>query len=148
LQADLPDFARALKNMGIAVKLDTNGARPQALRRLLDANLLDYVAMDIKAPAEKYPVAAGVPVDVGAIQQSIDLLRASRVAYEFRTTVVPGLLTLRDIETIARWVAGARKYVLQQFRPDNTLASLGELIPYSPVELTSMTQAASSWIGS
>ncbi|HEC35543.1 MAG TPA: anaerobic ribonucleoside-triphosphate reductase activating protein, partial [Anaerolineae bacterium] len=93
LQPDLIPFLRRLREQGLDIKLDTNGYRPDVLERLLSAGLVDYVAMDVKAPPEKYPLLAGrADVDVALVQRSIGLLRDSGVLYEFRTTVVPGLL--------------------------------------------------------
>jgi pyruvate formate lyase activating enzyme len=115
LQRGLDDFIRAVRAMGYLVKLDTNGTRPRVLKALLDEGLLDYVAMDVKAPAERYEEICGAPVNVKSIEASIALLIDGPVPYEFRTTVAPQL-TERDIVAIARWIHGARRFVLQQFR--------------------------------
>lgn len=116
LQKDLADFIRKIRALGYAVKLDTNGTNPAVLQALLDEGLLDYVAMDIKNIPEKYEATVGVPsFDVTPIQQSIDLLLAGRVDYEFRTTVVAEYHTPEDIGEIARWLAGAPRYFLQPF---------------------------------
>ena len=107
LQPDLLPFLRRLRERKMAIKLDTNGYRPEVLEAVLAEGLVDYVAMDVKAPPEKYGLLAGRPdVEVGLIERSIDLLRGSDIAYEFRTTVVPGLLDEADVEAIARWLAG------------------------------------------
>ena len=115
LQPDLAEFIRPVRAKGFLVKLDTNGARPDVLRALLDEGLLDYVAMDVKAPIEKYEAFCCVPVDHRAVNDSIDLLMASGIEYEFRTTVAPQL-TSDDLRAIAARIRGARCYVLQQFR--------------------------------
>lgn len=115
LQPRLADFVRAVRAKGFKVKLDTNGTRPEVLRVLLRQRLLDYVAMDIKAPLNKYEAFCGAPVDHGAVNASIDQLLAGAVDYEFRTTIVPQL-TESDVLAIARRIRGARLYVLQQFR--------------------------------
>jgi len=115
LQPDLAEFVRTVRAKGFLVKLDTNGTRPDVLRTLLDEGLLDYVAMDVKAPIEKYETFCGVPVDHRAVNESIDLLMASEIQYEFRTTVAPQL-TEDDLRAIAARIRGARCYVLQQFR--------------------------------
>lgn len=115
LQPDLAEFIRTVRAKGFLVKLDTNGTRPDVLRALLDEGLLDYVAMDVKAPIEKYEAFCGVPVDHRAVNDSIDLLMASEIQYEFRTTVAPQL-TSDDLRAIAARIRGARCYVLQQFR--------------------------------
>ncbi len=115
LQPDLPEFIRAIKAEGCKVKLDTNGLKPAVLRELLDEGLLDYVAMDIKAPLEKYERIAGVDIDVEVVAESIDMLMAGDVPYEFRTTFDPDL-TSADIVEIATRISGARLFAVQQYR--------------------------------
>lgn len=115
LQPRLVDFVRMVKAMGFAAKLDTNGTRPEVLRTLLGEGLLDYVAMDIKAPMAQYETFCGARVDHDAVNQSIDLLLLGDVDYEFRTTVVPQL-SESDVIAIARRIMGARRFVLQQYR--------------------------------
>jgi pyruvate formate lyase activating enzyme len=133
LDPGLPTFIADLKKLGLMVKLDTNGTQPQILASLLADGLLDYVAMDIKGPKKKYSQIAGVPVDTNTIQDSIDLLKRAAPAYEFRTTVVPGFLNAADIVTVGQELAGAKKYVLQQFRPAHPLLDpkLEQQPPYS-----------------
>jgi pyruvate formate lyase activating enzyme len=100
LSADLPDLLRSIKSLGFAVKLDTNGTRPEVLGALLDEDLVDYVAVDIKAPLNaRYSVVAGRPVDPNVIRHTLSLLRAWGGDYELRTTVGPDLdrAALRDI---------------------------------------------------
>ena len=148
LQKGLDDFMRKLKELGLAIKLDTNGYRPQVLRDLLERDLLDYVAMDIKASPAKYPLAAGVPIDVQRIEKSVRLILSSGIAHEFRTTVVPGIVAPEDVEEMARLIAGAGKYILQQFRPQGTLEPrFREVAPYPAQALLEMAQAAERWIG-
>jgi len=115
LQPDLAEFIRTVRAKGFLVKLDTNGTRPDVLRALLNQKLLDFVAMDLKAPIEKYEAFCGVPIDHRALNESIDLLMANGIDYEFRTTVAPQL-TQDDLRAIAARIRGARCYVLQQFR--------------------------------
>jgi pyruvate formate lyase activating enzyme len=152
LQPDLIPFCTRVREMGYAVKLDTNGYRPDVLRALLGA--VDYVAMDVKAPLAKYESAAGVHVDTSRIERSVDLLLESGLSCEFRTTVVPGLLDEQDIAEIAAWlaaVAAARKsdkpgivrYYLQQFVPHDTLdPAMLERVPYCPQRLHAMAELA------
>ena len=148
LQKGLDDFMRKLKELGLAIKLDTNGYRPQVLRDLLERDLLDYVAMDIKASPAKYPLAAGVPIDVQRIEKSVRLILSSGIDHEFRTTVVPGIVAPEDVEEMARLIAGAGKYILQQFRPQGTLEPrFREVAPYPAQALLEMAQAAERWIG-
>ena len=114
LQPDLRKFVAEVKRLGLLVKLDTNGSRPDVLEDLLAAGLVDYVAMDVKAPLARYSELAGVPVDRSAIGRSIRLVRERAPDYEFRTTVAPAL-GFEDITTIAREMSGSRRYVLQRF---------------------------------
>ena len=106
--------------MGFLVKLDSNGSNPQMLEKLLAANLVDFIAMDIKAPLEKYKKVVGERVRLENIQRSTELVR-SAPDYEFRTTVLPALHSQKDILSIGRWLQGAKKYYLQQFQPTKTL---------------------------
>ena len=118
LQDDLGVFIFRLRDMGFMVKLDTNGMQPWVLRSLIEQDLLDFVAMDIKAPLEidKYEQIAGENIDLNTINESIDLLMGGAVNYEFRTTFAPQL-SMIDITKIATRINGARSYVLQQYRP-------------------------------
>jgi pyruvate formate lyase activating enzyme len=115
LQAGLRDFIVQARALGYAIKLDTNGSRPSVLTALLADGLLDYVAMDLKAPMAKYEAVCGAPVDHRDLNESIDLIMSSGIEYEFRTTVVPQL-SHADVLAIARRIQGARRYVLQQYR--------------------------------
>ena len=122
LQPDLPGFLARLKAAGFAVKLDTNGAHPEILERLFAGNLLDFVAMDIKAPWAKYPLLTGVadcPVD--RIQASAALIARSGVAHQFRTTRVDPLLDASDYEAILRQIPPGSPHVWQTFRPEYSL---------------------------
>jgi pyruvate formate lyase activating enzyme len=146
LQKGLEDFLREAKDLGLAIKLDTNGYRPQVLRELLEESV-DYVAMDVKASPAKYSLAAGVPVDVRRIEESVRLILSSGIDHEFRTTVVPGIVAPEDVEEMVRLIAGAGKYILQQFRPKGTLdPRFREIAPYPAQTLLEMAQAAERWI--
>lgn len=122
LHMDLEAFAAEIKKLGLKVKLDTNGANPRALARLLEQGLVDYVAVDVKAPKGRYggvvrmPSPFGDVADVAAlVESSIKTTMASGVEYELRTTVCPSILDIDDILEIGRWLKGARRYVLQQY---------------------------------
>ncbi len=115
LLPDLEEFVTHIRTLGLRVKLDTNGSRPDVLGNLLARKLLDYVAMDLKAPPTRYSEFAGVGVELAAIDESIRLIRALAPDFEFRTTVAPGL-SEGDLHAIADWISGARRYVLQPFR--------------------------------
>jgi len=118
LQPDLAAFCASVKALGLAVKLDTNGSRPSVLRELLARHLVDYVAMDVKAPPHLYAKVAGVDVGWGVIEESIRVLAASGVPHQFRTTVVKALLNDDDVEEIASLLPAGDRLVRQEFRPD------------------------------
>lgn len=115
----LPDFIREIKKKRFLVKLDTNGTNPSMIEQLLKENLLDYIAMDIKASLKNYEKAIAVKFDENAIQKTIHMIMNSDIKYEFRTTVVPGLFTENDAEEIGKWLKGARKFCIQQFKNTN-----------------------------
>ena len=121
LQPELIPFVIHLKAMGYLIKLDTNGARPEVLEDMLGRGLLDYVAMDIKAPMERYDEVTKTKTDTKRILRSISLIMGSGVDYEFRTTAVKSLLEPLELEAIGRLIPGARRFVLQKFVPTKTL---------------------------
>lgn len=120
MQGDLPQFIRRCKNMGFRVKLDTNGTNPAMLRELLAEKLVDFIAMDIKGPLDKYSAIAARPINLDAIRESIALIRT--IPHEFRTTIVRGQLTPQDFEVIGQLVHGADRYALQYFIPGTTVS--------------------------
>ena len=130
LQKDLKERIEEVKNLGFLVKLDTNGTNPEVLRNLIDSKLVDYVAMDIKAPKEKYEQIVCRKVDMNKIQESIDILMQGKVPYEFRTTFSPDLLH-DDIRQIAKWISGAAHYSVQQYRTETHLGHLDKK-PHDP----------------
>jgi len=132
MQDDLPLFLAKIKSLGFLVKVDTNGSYPEKLEGLIENHLVDYIAMDVKAPKEKYQQLAGVPVDVSRINASIDLIRQKAPQYEFRTTFVPTLLVKEDIVEIARWLKSADRFYLQQFKRMTPVLSknLDQVVPY------------------
>jgi len=116
MQNDIADFIKKVKDIGLLVKLDTNGSYPDRLKSLIEQKLLDYIAMDIKNKLSvKYSEASGVAVDLEKIKKSIKLIMNSGLDYEFRTTVVKELHKKEDILGIVEYINGARKYVLQKF---------------------------------
>ena len=123
LQPDLLSFLGEVRRTGIHIKLDTNGYRPEVLSQCLERDLLDYVAMDIKSSPGKYEQAAGVPVEMQRVRQSIALLLQAHIDYEFRTTVVPGLVDVADMCAIVQLISGARRYYLQCFQPSPTVGN-------------------------
>jgi pyruvate formate lyase activating enzyme len=121
IQNDLTPFIKRIKKMGFAVKLDSNGSGPEVIQKLLGEKLLDFIAMDIKAPLTKYENIAQVPLKTDSIKESIRIILRAKIPHEFRTTVVQSLLTENDIFKIARMISGARHYTLQKFVPVKTL---------------------------
>jgi len=116
MHRDLPDLIARIRALGYLIKLDTNGSFPQSMEALIEAGLLDYVAMDIKNSPEKYALTCGLSeVDLAAVDRSARLLMQGRVDYEFRTTLVRELHGESDLLAIANWLRGAEKYRLQNF---------------------------------
>jgi pyruvate formate lyase activating enzyme len=150
INPDLPDFIKKVKKIGFLVKLDTNGTNPEMLEKLINEKLIDYVAMDIKAPLglkiqnpkfkfqikskpqiPKYERATGVKFDIEKVKKSIEIIKNSGINYEFRTTVVATIHNKEDIIQIAKDIAPAKRYYLQNFRPEKTLDPKFEKIkPY------------------
>jgi len=148
VQSDLAEFIKRVRDLGLKVKLDTNGSAPPVLASLFEEGLLDYVAMDIKAPLERYAEIVRVPVDPDIIQQSVDLIRSSGVPYEFRTTVAPTLLDEADLLCIASWLKGSERYVLQGFRPIRTLdEAFRSVTPYPAAKMRSWRQRLAPFFG-
>lgn len=121
LQPDLEEFLREIKNISLAIKLDTNGSAPQHLEKLLAADLLDYVAMDLKTALEEdaYSRAAGIRFDREMLQslvRSIAVLRASGVEHEFRTTMCRKYVTKEHVQSICAFLGSASLYYLQRCR--------------------------------
>ena len=116
LQPEIELFIKRIKEMGFAVKLDTNGSFPDKLIHLVESGLVDYVAMDIKNSLETYSFTAGVDaLDIEAIRRSVSYLKEGYVPYEFRTTVVKHYHSKESFEEIGKWLEGAEKYFLQNF---------------------------------
>jgi pyruvate formate lyase activating enzyme len=138
LQNDIVDFTKKVKKLGYLVKIDTNGTFPDRLKELIEKKLVDYVAMDVKAPKKKYNQLTGVKTDIKNIEESIDIIKKTAPDYEFKTTFVPELLTKEDIVKIAQWLKGSKKYYLQQFKIGVPLVSskLEKIMPYPKEYLT------------
>jgi ribonucleoside-triphosphate reductase (formate) len=119
IHASLIPFLRVLRARGISVKLDTNGTNPDVLRRVLAEGLVDFVAMDIKCALDRYRQVAGKAVDPAVLEETIEMIKASGVPYQFRTTVVPGLVDIEDLME-AKALAGSSKLAVQRFRKGET----------------------------
>ncbi len=123
INKDLAGFIRQIKKLGYLVKLDTNGSNPVMVKKLIDEKLVNYIAMDIKAPleAQNYERATGIKVDLEKIKKSIGIIKKSGIDYEFRSTVVPGIHSREDIIKMAKQIGPAKAYFLQGFRAEKTL---------------------------
>lgn len=144
LNEDLADLAKEIKKRGFLLKLDTNGSNPEMLKKLVEENLIDYVAMDIKGPRERYRDIVGVDIDINKIEESADFLLKNSIDYEFRTTIVPSVLLKEDFLKVAEWIKGAKRYYLQQFRPEKTIDPDFEKVkPYSDEYLLEIVKAIS-----
>ncbi len=142
---ELREFLPAVRELGYAVKLDTNGTRPAALAELLRDGLVDYVAMDVKNAFPYYPETVGLPeFDVTPIKESIALLMNGNVDYEFRTTVVREFHTVGHIRELAQSIAGAKRYFLQYFRDSGELIADG-LSAVPKEEMQAMRDAANEF---
>lgn len=145
LQKDLPEFIKQVKELGFAVKLDTNGSFPEMLEKVLPD--LDYVAMDIKAPLEKYSQIVNVDVDTSKNLKSIEVLKNGGVDYEFRTTVVKSQLSFEDFEKIGQLIQGAPRYYLQRFEASKILdKSLENEKTYSTEEFERIIDMLKSYV--
>ena len=135
----LYDFISEVKKIGYEVKLDTNGTRPEILKKLVNDGLVDYVAMDIKNCREKYGLTVGFDenYDLSPIDESIGFLMSGKVDFEFRTTVTRQYHTVEDIEKIGKWIRGDEKYFLQQFKDSGDIIGEG-ISEYAKDEMTAL----------
>lgn len=143
IHKDLPQLIRKIKELGFAVKLDTNGTNSEMLANLIEKNLIDYVAMDIKAPTEKLEQIALCKHNFDEVEKSIDILLQNKVEYEFRTTVTPDL-DENDILKIAKRISGAKQYILQPYRKPDFLHNAPE--PLKIESLAHFTQIANEFV--
>lgn len=140
LHPDLPEFIEKIREMGFKIKLDSNGTNPEMLKKIFSRKLVDYVAMDIKAPIDRYQEIVNVKVNKEDIKESIDIIINSGVPYEFRTTLVPGLASVEDVEKMGELISGANKWYLQAFKSDVDLMNkdLQGGRAFSPTEISAM----------
>lgn len=154
IHKDLPNFIEKIKDLGYLVKLDTNGSNSDLLKNLIDKKLVDYVALDVKLPKERYQEVLGV--NAKEIEESIKILKDEKIDYEFRTTVIPTVHTKEDIVKIAQWLAqptrlrqgygGQGKYYLQSFKPEKTIDPEFEKIkPYSEEYLKEIQESVAQF---
>ncbi len=147
INPDLPQFVREIKERGFSVKIDTNGSRPEMLKTLLREDLVDYIAMDLKVPLDRYREIAGKEGDAEKIRESIEIIKNSGIEYEFRTTLVPGIHKKRDVSVMAETIRGADNYFLQNFLPEKTLEEsfLGRK-PFTGKELEGFKKVAEPFV--
>lgn len=141
---NLPDLAKNIKKLGFFVKLDTNGSNPEMIKELISKNLIDYVAMDVKLPKQRYAEIFKRKAKIRHIDNSIKLLKEGIVDYEFRSTIIPGIHNKEDIINMAKWIRGAKVYYLQQFRPEKTVDPKFEKVKPYPREFLLEVQRAIS----
>lgn len=117
LNPDLTTFITKIKELGLKVKLDTNGTNPKLIKTLVADKLIDYIAMDIKNSKEKYALTAGLnKFTLDSILESVDFLLTAPLDYEFRTTIVKEYHSREDMLSIGEWLSGAQAYFLQSFQ--------------------------------
>jgi len=152
LNPELPDLIKGIKGLGFLVKLDSNGSNPKMLKDLIDKKLIDYVAMDIKLPKERYSLVFGDKLSVDDIEESIGILKNSDIDFEFRTTCAPGVHTADDLGRMAEWIGVTvpgrmPKYFLQNFRPERTIDPKFEsLRPFPPEFFNAALEAIKPFI--
>jgi pyruvate formate lyase activating enzyme len=146
IHQELPAWIKKIQEFGLKIKLDTNGTNPTMLSNLIKEKLIDYVAMDVKAPIDSYEDVVLVSVDKEAIEESKNLLITDDVDYEFRTTVVPGIHGEDELIQMAKWIEGAKKYYLQPYRPNENVldVSLRDTSPTPIAWLEAMASKLSS----
>ena len=142
LHPDLPGFLGRVRELGFRIKLDTNGSFPDRLRSVVEAGLVDYVAMDIKNSPPCYGKTVGVPgANLEKFTESREYLLSDVVDYEFRTTVVKGLHTRESLLEAAEWIRGAKRWYLQQFRDSGSLIQGNGLSAFSEEEMRELLTA-------
>ncbi len=150
LYKKLPGLIKSIRKNNFLVKLDTNGSNPHILRKLLEDGLLDYVAMDVKAPLDelRYSRAAGKPVNIANIKESLNLLLNGQIDYEFRTTICPALLNEDDCRDLFKQISGAKRLVLQNFNPQSPLdPRLKDVKPLPGDKMRELGKMAKEWVG-
>ncbi len=148
IHKDLPDFLKRIKKRGFLVKLDTNGTNPEALNKLLKKELVDYLAMDLKADEANYSYVTGVSVDVDKIKESVKIIMESGLSYEFRTTLVPELVGKDNLDSMGEMIKGASRWYLQKFIPAGELVDpkFKKITPYTEAEMEEMKKTAEKYV--
>ena len=147
LHSDLPEFIRQIKLLGYKVKLDSNGTNPEMLESIFSQNIIDFIAMDIKTKIDDYSLVTNSCVDVEKIKKSVQLIQQSKIDYEFRTTVVPGIHTNDIFYEMGNWIKGSKTFVIQNFRPQVCLNNSYEKIkPFSTKDLEGFKDIMSEFV--
>jgi pyruvate formate lyase activating enzyme len=148
LHRDLSEFIQKIRDLGYAVKLDTNGTNPAMIKKLLSLKLIDYIAMDLKAPENKYKLVTGITVNFQKIKESVKIIRQCGLPYEFRTTILPVLLSAKDVDNMGRLLKGAAKWYLQKFKADTELVNPDFKIekPYSSQEMDDLVAVGKKYV--
>lgn len=137
IHADIKDYIKKIKDLGYLVKIDTNGCNPKLLKELIDLNLVDYIAMDIKNIYSKYDITSGVKVNIDNIKKSISIIENSGIDYEFRTTIVKEFHSTQDIKEILSYISSNSNYYIQNFKNSNDVFNRN-LSSFSENELVEM----------
>ncbi|MGW8311870.1 MAG: anaerobic ribonucleoside-triphosphate reductase activating protein [Desulfuromonadales bacterium] len=147
LDGSLPAFLEQVKALGLAVKLDTNGLAPQVVNMLLERQLIDYLAIDLKTAPERYPELHGGEVSIERLRQTMQLCRQAQVDLEYRTTCVPGWVDDDVIQKLGELISGAPLWVLQQFQPKHALCETArDTVPFSPERIQAFADLASRYV--
>ena len=148
LHKDLPSFIEKIRKLGYDIKLDTNGTNPNLLKKLIEDKLLDYIAMDFKAPISSYQEVVNVELDFLNIKKSAKIIRESGLDYEFRTTVVPQLIDKAKIEEIGKLLQGSEKWFLQKFKSETDLINdkYRNLRSYNDKEMDELVKVAKKYV--
>lgn len=150
LHTDMPEFLGKIKSLGYKIKLDTNGSNPKLLKDIVNAGLVDRVAMDIKNAPTEYNKTAGCSVDMEKIEESKDFLLTGTCDYEFRTTVVKGIHTKESLIAAAKWISGAKEYAkeyyLQQFKDSGNLIAPDAFEPFDESEMHELADAVRPFV--
>ena len=149
MESGLEDLMQKIKKLGLKVKLDTNGTRPDIIKNLVEKGLVDYIAMDFKNPLDdRYSKPTAVQPDIEKIEESVKYIMGSGIDHEFRTTIVPTIHTKEDIAEIARYLGKNEKYALQQFNPQNTWdLELRDVKPFTQEEFMDIADACREHVG-
>lgn len=149
LHQDLPSFIKKIKNLDYLIKLDTNGSHPAMLERLIKNSLIDYIAMDIKAPLSKYAKTVKMKISTSAIKKSIKLIMDSGLPYEFRSTILPALHSNRDLLYMAKLIQGAKNYYLQKFVPTGNLndQTFNQFKSFTDKEMKQLAKSCQKYVG-